>query len=202
VPTDGLPAAVTQRLRTETRAAHDRLESDLDLLDGRLGPDRYRLLLERFLGFHRVLEPRLDRWHDATPLLDWPVRRKTALLLADLADLGVDGSALDAVPDCPEVPDVDGSAAALGVLYVVEGATLGGRLIAERLRDGVVPATALRFFGSYGDEVGRRWHHWRAVTTTWVGADAGRADAVVRSATGTFEVLGRWLAPAAARRAA
>ena len=127
-------------------------------------------------------------------MLDWPNRRKLGLLAADLADLhrGDPGS----LPRCPDVPEVEDTACALGVLYVIEGATLGGALIAAHLRDTDVPAGALRFFSCYGDQVGRRWRGWRHVTTTWVDADPARGDAVVESAAETFAVLARWLAPA------
>ena len=188
---------VLLRLRSVTGAAHARLEAELDLLGRGLDPDRYRRLLERFLGFHRIVEPRLDAWHRAADLLDWPDRRKTALLVADLGDLGVGPGRLAALPDCPDVPEITSTADALGILYVVEGATLGGRVIAEHLRGGCVPVRALRFFGSYGEDVGRRWNGWRTTTRGWVGEDGVRADGVVAAAAETFAVLGRWLAPAA-----
>ena len=193
------PLAV--RLRAETREAHARLEDSLDLLGGDLSRARYRLLLEGFLGFHAVLEPRLDLWHDRRGLLDWPVRRKLDLLRQDLVDLGATGPDLDRLPWCPDAPAVGLTAQALGALYVVEGATLGGRVIAEHLRGSDVPSSALRFFASYGEQVGRRWNRFRAVSADWVGSDPERADAVVDSAVATFEVLARWLAPAAVLRA-
>lgn len=196
------PAAdpLALRLRRDTREAHLRLERSLDLVGHRLSTVRYTLLLERFLGFHDVLEPRLDRWHDRRGLLDWPLRRKLDLLHQDLGELGVSAAARDRLPRCPEVPAVGTTAQALGVLYVVEGATLGGRVIAVHLADTGVPARAVRFFASYGDQVGRRWHHFRAASADWVGTDPDRADAVVDSAVRTFQLLGRWLAPAAVDR--
>ena len=190
--TSSTPVAV--RLRFGTSAAHAQLEARLDLLGPTLTRERYRRLLERLHGFHAVLEPRLDAWHARDPVLDWPARRKLGLLAADLADLhrGHPGN----LPRCPDVPEVENTARALGVLYVVEGATLGGTLIAAHLRDTDVPTGALRFFSCYGDQVGRRWRRWRQATDTWVGADPARSDAVVESATETFTVLARWLAPA------
>lgn len=196
------PADVLVRLRRETRRAHDRLEAELNLLDPELTVTRYAHLLERFLGFHRVLEPRLDAWHAREPTLDWPERRKVHLLEADLAVLTACGSRAERSGLCPEVPSIRTTADALGALYVVEGATLGGRLIAASLAGGEVPSTALRFFSSYGDGVGRRWKVWRTTTSEWVGDDRVRSDAVVVAAVLTFEVLERWLAPAMVRDAA
>lgn len=192
------PMPVTARLRAETRTAHVRLEGDLALLGAPVGVARYRLLLERFYGFHAVLEPRLDAWHRDEPLLDWPPRRKLPLLGADLASLGNRPDAIAGLPRCAEVPQISSTADALGVLYVVEGATLGGRLIVEHLTGAGVGAGAVAFFSSYGLHIGRRWHRWRHVTTAWVGEDRGRGDAVVAAAGCTFDVLSRWLAPAGA----
>lgn len=186
---------VTARLRAETRSAHDRLEGDLDLLGPGLTRDRYLRLLERFHGVHAVLEPRLDAWHVRDPRLDWPQRRKLAMLRADLVALGLPPARLASLAPCPGLPEATTTASALGVLYVVEGATLGGRLIAAHLVSAGVPEAAVHFFGSYGDDVGRRWRHWRRVCDAWVGHDQARADAVVAAAVSTFDALGRWLTP-------
>lgn len=145
-----------------------------------------------------VLQPRLDAWHarEPQPGLHWPHRRKLVALQSDLSVLGLAPDDVRRLARCPDVPAVTTTASALGVLYVVEGATLGGRVIADHLRGGAVPPAALGFFGCYGTQAGRRWRDYRAVTTSFVGADVVRADEVVTAATATFEVLGRWLAPA------
>jgi heme oxygenase len=198
-----MPSGIAMRLRAETRSVHERLETDLDLLAHSMTPDRYRRLLERFLGFHAELEPRLDDWHAADPRLDWPERRKVPGLLGDLDRLGVPPGALQRVARCPDVPEVAGAADALGALYVVEGATLGGALIARHLHtQQQIPPDALAFFGSSGADVGRRWRRWRRVTEEWVGSDGTRADAVVAQALRTFTSLERWLRPVGRRAAA
>lgn len=191
---------VAARLRADTRSEHRRLEDELDLLGPGLTVRRYRSVLELFHGYYAVLEPRLDAWHRTDPLLDWPRRRKVGRLRADLAVLGVDARSL---PVCPDVSELPGTAEALGALYVVEGATLGGQVIVRGLREGgQVPAAATGFFGSYGPEVGRLWRDWRRTTETWVGGDGARADAVVAQALLTFTTLRDWLAPARREAAA
>ena len=189
----GAGPGVAARLRAETRTVHRRLEDELDLVGPGLTVGRYRSVLELFHGYYAQLEPRLDSWHRADPLLDWPRRRKLPRLRADLAVLGVDAPSL---PVCPDVPDLPGTAEALGALYVVEGATLGGQVVVRTLRErGQVPAAATGFFGSYGPEVGRLWRDWRRTTEDWVGSDVARADAVVAQAQRTFATLRDWLAP-------
>ena len=192
---------ITTRLRAETRVVHQRLESELGLLDGALTAARYRDVLARFHGFYAVLEPRLDRWHRDLAVIDWPARRKLPSLTADLISVGLSSQQVAALPACPSVPRVEDVAQGLGTLYVVEGATLGGQLLVRELSP-VVPADSLAFFASYGPEVGRRWRHWRRVTDEWVGDDQARGDAVVAQATETFEALRDWLAPLRRERAA
>ena len=192
----GAGTGVAGRLRAETQPVHRRLETELDLLGPGLTVARYRAVLELFHGYHAALEPRLDAWHRTEPGhldLDWPRRRKLGLLRADLAVLGVDARSL---PVCPTVPALRGTAEALGALYVVEGATLGGQVIVRSLRaGGQVPVAATGFFGSYGAEVGRLWRDWRRATEAWVGEADARADAVVAHAVLTFTTLRGWLAP-------
>ncbi len=186
---------VTVRLRTETGDLHASIESALAYLDGTLERARYLSLLERWYGFLVVLEPRLDTWHARAGLLDWPPRRKLPLLETDLRVLGARRQTRRELPRCPDVPPVDSSSQAFGALYVVEGATLGGRLLTERLQQAQVPVDALHFLSSYGSDRGRRWHRWRQATTAWVADDSGRADTVVATARETFQVLARWLVP-------
>ena len=190
------PTSVTARLRAETGEAHAALEADLDFLDENVDPERYAALIRRWYGFHAVLEPRLDRWHEQSGVLDWPPRRKLALLRADLAALGVRARGVHEIPHCPGVPLVPTSSQALGVLYVVEGATLGGAVLDRRLGRSRVPSAARHFLSSYRDDVGPAWERFRTATTRWVAGDPAREDAVVAAALGTFAALRSWLPPA------
>lgn len=185
-------APIGARLRAETRDLHAEVERTLSFLTPEVRRTDYRSFLECWHGFHRVLEPRLDAWHRREELLDWPPRRKLGLLEADLRTLGADSGELGGLPACPGVPQVDGTAAALGVLYVVEGATLGGAVLRRRLTSGCVPHAAVRFLSSNGDDIGGRWRTLQAATASWVGDHPGQADRLVATARGTFEVLVRW----------
>ncbi|MCJ2081630.1 biliverdin-producing heme oxygenase [Methylobacterium sp. J-090] len=54
---------------------------------------------------------------------DWPARRRSGALLADLAALGHSGPPAPAPPRAPTRPE------AAGLLYVLEGSRLGGQLL-------------------------------------------------------------------------
>ncbi len=81
---------------------------------------------------------------------------------------------------------------ALGCLYVLEGATLGGQVIVRRLRDLPREALLSAFFTSYGQDVGAMWQAYREFLTGYAeGRDED--DVIVESACATFATIGAWL---------
>lgn len=90
--------------------------------------------------------------------------------------LARDLAALDVAPvrmPVPPTPRLE-CAAALGALYVLEGASLGGRVIARHVADALAltPDTGLAFFCGYGDATGEMWRRFGAALEAWV----ARAD--------------------------
>ena len=190
-----MSAAILARLKRETAEQHARVEAMLPLLDAGLTRDAYRRVLAAFYGYHRPLEPAL--W--SAPGLDAlglhaAERRKVPLLERDLRALGLDEAALAALPDCARLPDVGTLPQAVGCLYVLEGATLGGRVIERRLARtlGVNAARGGAFFASYGERVGPMWAAYRAAAVRYA-EEGGDEDAAVAAAVDTFASLARWL---------
>ena len=141
-------------LRRRTAAAHEALEVRLDVLGPGLDRPGYGELLQRFA----LAQPALEAAIAATvgPALAGDRCRKADALRADLHDLGLD------VPMALHPPVVlDSVPAALGALYVTEGVTLGGALIAEHVVAVLGPETPRRFFTSYGPGVPARWAELR-----------------------------------------
>jgi heme oxygenase len=190
----GVPP-VLARLKRETAEQHARVEAMLPLLDAGLTRDAYRRVLAAFYGYHRPLEPALWSAPGLAALgLRAADRRKVPLLERDLRALGLDEAALAALPDCARLPDVRTLPHAVGCLYVLEGATLGGRVIERRLARtlGVDAARGGAFFASYGERVGPMWAAYRAAAARYV-AEGGDEDAVVAAAVATFETLAQWM---------
>lgn len=156
--------------------------------------ERIIRLLERFHGFHAAWEPALGgRVPD--PLL--VPRLKLPLLQHDLRCLGVADRRLRALPSCKRAAGLcESPAAAAGALYVLEGSTLGGRIISRSLQAAPWhPPQRLQYWNPYGDDTGRRWSETLAYLESLSPADD---DAVIRSAINTFDVLHAWLLPHAA----
>ncbi len=156
-------ASLLQSLRLGTREAHGALEAQplvRGLLDPTLSPECYAQLLRAFAAFYRRLEPRLsvalDHWHTRFPSV-YRYQPRLPLLQADLADLGYDSS-----PEPGSVVPVSATIETVpGVLYVLEGATQGGRVIAPRLHRalGVSGHWGARYFNLHGQL--DSWAHFR-----------------------------------------
>ena len=128
---------------------------------------------------------------------DLQARLKTPLLNRDLAWLTARCPVADAaVPPAPAVPDFS---AAVGCLYVLEGAALGGQIIARHVGDtlGLSPAAGLAFYTSYGADRGRMWRGFRAAAESWADEGAVDPEAVIEAARSTFGLLDAWLTPLA-----
>lgn len=188
---DGLTSSIRtihQCLRDSTRADHLRLESALNLLDPALTRDRYRLVLGTFLEFYAPLEAQFRRFRRSTTLtLGFALPRRAALLRADLELLGGSPAASDGEP----LREIQSISEFAGRLYVVEGAALGGQVLARSLggRWQLHRNSGLAFFtGSGVPETGRRW----ARVLSWlesVAQSGAEARDVMAAASATFRAL-------------
>ncbi|HWI55760.1 MAG TPA: biliverdin-producing heme oxygenase, partial [Bacillota bacterium] len=104
---------------------------------------------------------------------------------------------LESLPHCRALPPVTQCAEALGTLYVIEGATLGGQFIARHLaaRFGLTPANGAAFFHSYGLQVGPRWQQFRAFLVSASAELEQERATIIASAQRTFQALDDWLFP-------
>jgi heme oxygenase (biliverdin-IX-beta and delta-forming) len=203
VPSSG---AVLTRLRRETATAHARVEDRLfpAALDSRAG---YACMLRAMFGLHAPLERQFPSIGGFGALgVDLASRRKAHRIRADLTALGE--PAHDGTAPAVELR-LDSLPTALGAFYVLEGSTLGGRVlrteVAERLGD--VPTD---FLAGYGEETGRRWRQTRAALVAAV-RDAANPPtvetAMVDGAASTFAAFDRlleaegWPVPASSRAA-
>ena len=188
------------RLRESTGDLHRRLEDRLELAEGEIRDQTYVATLGGFLGLYRPIERELSRldWRGAG--LDFEARRKTPLIEADLSDFGFDAAALAKLPLSSRIPRADTIEDGLGILYVLEGATLGGQVISRRLAAslGLSPTFGGRFFASYGADVGRMWRSYVAVLER-SGQTAEAAAAIERAAVDAFRAFDDWFADAANR---
>jgi hypothetical protein len=126
------PSSLIQALRTETAELHVALEKRLPFFSEQLDIDLYRRLIAAYHGFYQPLERQFQVLALAPTGLDQSLRIKLPVLRMDLMALGLDETAIEALPACQRLPQIHSPAAALGVSYVLEGATLGGQIPATQ----------------------------------------------------------------------
>jgi heme oxygenase len=179
--TRSTPAATLRRATADVhRAVEQQVETWLHGIDRR----RYAALLTRIARVHRGTDRVLSSWFASDTHLGIERRRKVPKLRADLAALG---------SGLPEAVVIETSTAssAYGVLYVCEGATLGGALIAPRLRSVLGPDAPVAHFHAYGADTPRMWASCRAALDT---VPDDEVDVAVDAARRTFGLFADALA--------
>jgi heme oxygenase len=194
---DGRPEGASplrQQLKRETADLHRRLEIDLGLLESGLSLDHYRRVLEFFFGFYAPIEAALAGVASAGPPLGLPLRARAALIESDLLSLGLSQREITGLPRCADLPRLSCAEEVAGCLYVVEGACLGGQVIAPALRErlGVAKGSGASFFIGDGEGTRARWSLFLAWLEGLVRAGSATAEIVV-SARETFLAFARWV---------
>ena len=180
------PADIVSRLRQETRPAHDALENaefNQALRAGTVSSENTSRFLARLYGFVVPFEEHL-RAHSAWFGPEWelPRRYRSHLLRQDLPQAA-------ALPLAAELPPLHTWPQLLGALYVMEGSTLGGQVIARQLaKTGIaVPV----YFSNRAEQTGPLWKSFVQLLTAAVTPEI--ADEVVASASLTFQCLHQWI---------
>lgn len=183
-----------QQLKRETAGLHKRLEAQLGLFDPDFSLHRYVRVLQIFYGFYAPVEDRLMRLTAVGPSLGFPLRARSELIETDLLALGLSRRELAELRRCSNLPRLSCAADMAGCLYVLEGACLGGQVIAPMLRQrlGVDKDSGASFFVGDAEATSARW----ILVLTWLDAlvRAGApSEDISGSACATFLALARWV---------
>jgi len=188
-----------RRLKEETTQLHLLAEQHVRVLDRDASVTDYERYLRVMWGFHAPVEEIFAVTAALASIGFEPEARVRAPLLArDLAALGSHGP----WSRCADLPAMSSLPQALGVAYVLEGSTLGGRYILAKLPPplAALAGRATAYLTGYGEQTGPRWRAFAALAEEHL-APAGACDAAVTAARDTFVKLTRWLAHHEARDA-
>jgi len=177
-------------LKIATRPNHDELENLMfvnEIMNKSLTSSDYAQILSTNYIVHTLLEPKIQAalGEDIKIALHINARFKVPALAADLKESELDVAALDLYAGDFEPKDFT-EAYALGALYVLEGATLGGNVIQKKLRN--TPGfedLRLNYYTVYKDELMNRWVSFVQLLNT---TDTNYA-AVIEGAKYTFDFI-------------
>lgn len=181
-------------LRTATAESHKGLE-DNERSKGILSPEIsikvYQDYLSRMYGVVAGCE------RDVYPVLsglcfDLEERKKAHLILQDLQATGMEQVDIDQLRVYSFTPaDV---AEALGIMYVMEGSTLGGKVLFKHVQKvlGLDENSGATFFWGYGTETGPKWKSFVSVFADYA-VSHGVQQNVIQGATQTFNTVDNWL---------
>lgn len=182
-PTDSPGARAA--LRRWTADVHERLHGApafAALAAGRLDRPAYADLLGRLLGFHRAVAPAVHRALDRLGLPGEGHRVRLARLESDLAAVGPRAAPAVTAPDWSDD-------AAVGCLYVVDGSTLGGRVIHRQLDYLFGPFDAGRSFFGGGPDDPLRWRRLCAALERHSAEAPARLPIMAEGAMATFALF-------------
>lgn len=170
--------SISMLLKNDTADLHKRLEQIgfVDkIMDKTLTLEEYKKLIAANFIFHQPLEQSLLK---ITGLSELNIKWKTPFLEKDRIAVG----GFEKVEvDNPFLPQ--DSYQALGCMYVLEGATLGGRVIKRHLQ--MLPVE-MHYYGCYGEEGGMHWKNFMQNLEVQINSEA-KADITLKAARETFE---------------
>lgn len=152
------PSPFIQQLRNETAAKHEMLEQ-LPLSSSLMSP---HVTIHQYTEYLKEMLPVMhDIEENIFPIIqhlitDVNQRNKTQLILHDLnlLETSIQPNSFPLTEKLKEIT----IPFALGMTYVTEGSTLGGRVILKHLVATAIPINnATRFFHGYGDRTGPMW---------------------------------------------
>lgn len=154
---------ISEILKADTKILHDRVEAKFNsnrIFEGTFSPDDYRNLIRYnylfLLNYENAVFSAISQQNAAE--LNLEVRRKLALVRKDLEVLDIDES----VSQTPVV--IENEAEAFGILYVMEGSTLGGNVIAKQLSNHPdFKDLSFSYFRCYGENTGSLWKNFKHV---------------------------------------
>ncbi|EIC21405.1 biliverdin-producing heme oxygenase [Thiorhodovibrio frisius] len=190
------PGALMTALRARTAALHVATEN-LKLMRKLMAPEvdlgTYRDYLAAIAAPYTRVEPHLHNLCAPATLARLGVQPKLPALERDLAALELEPSRLPKALNERLKDLVRDETDALGGLYVLEGATLGGRVISQQLTRNLGSAANTLPFGFLGSRVdpspASGWRHFGTALEAEVSAGGHDPERVLSAAVAVFEIV-------------
>ncbi len=152
---------LSEHLKENTKYLHDATEAKFEsqkIFDKTYSLQDYKKILWLNYLFHLNFENKAyDAISDETAKsINLDSRRKMDLLEKDLEILGMQKAEIN------DAISVENEAEAFGIMYVMEGSTLGGNVIMKQLsRNPEFQDMTFNYFGCYADKTGEFWKNFK-----------------------------------------
>lgn len=194
-PSIGL-AAILRRSTAEVHEAVERLPIMLRLTSEEVTQNDYRHYIHVLAGIYVIVETAFYNNLDDALRERLGIRPKLPMLLRDLEEQGIKVPAmgLERDPGTPNRLDTHSMSAIVGGVYVLEGATLGGRTIARHLRRMLgAELGAASFLDFHGEQISAAWRHFSGALDDLCSVGMLLPDEVIAGALVTFDEIYRRL---------
>ena len=178
-----------QRLRRETSVEHEAVERTVPFMEPELQRDEYVFSLIRMYGivsaWEQAAAQRAPHWLRG----DLAARTRLGFLKEDLEFFGIQDFRVDQAA----LPDMTVEAELLGSMYVMEGSTLGGQIIARHVEERLNLRAGFgnAFFRGHASRTGALWKEFCEVLRTRIPED--QSELAIKAAREMFQVFGAWM---------
>lgn len=179
---------VSSALKEKTKKAHLSLEKKtVSFIKKVTSLKDYEALLRIFYGYFAPLESQINTYITDDIVPSFSGRRKSDAILQDIETIAP-GAGKPVT--CTNLPQINDAIQALGALYVMEGSTMGGTIIAQMLsRQAGIQPEALTFFNGYGEQNMPMWQSFIAALNERAANDE---EKIVKAANETFSKMEEW----------
>lgn len=187
--------SVRKVLRQATHPHHIRLHNHpilVDLTQPELSLTKYRKILRAYSHFYAAVEGKISVYLTQHPCtFPYGERYKLPWLKEDLAFFHDDmAEPVQGMSQTFSLPEIETAGQFIGVLYTIEGSTLGGQAISRSLakHHGLTSLKGARFFNGYGENTSPMWENFLCFTESISDNDV-ECGSAVKSACDTFQAF-------------
>jgi heme oxygenase len=181
----------SKKLKLETKEVHSDAEKliirKITMINS---VDDYVKFIKLYFGFFNPLEILTRKYIGKDVLEDILERGNTKKIIDDIETCAGDSTILSA----PSLPALTNVLQSIGAMYVMEGSTLGGQIIAKMLRDKSVniPSNGLSFFEGYKENTITMWRSFTVCLDETFKTDE-EINQITLSAKNTFAKMKDWI---------
>lgn len=178
------------KLKEKTNIQHSQIENTpllSKLINNNITLNEYQLLIRKFYGYIAPCENLIQGMSSRNLLMQ---REKSLSLLSDLAALGIERHSVEYCCDLPQLKSYE---QVLGYMYVMEGSTLGGQIIAKILREtlNLTPENGARYFYGYGKNTRNKWVEFCQLLNDSIHHE--HTNEIIIAASQTYSTLHNWM---------